>query len=214
VFSRLLSEAMDLNEEEISSGINLLEDWSTRAVLATARIKLVCGFDDEPMQLSECGASSSCHPLESRVGVAGLVVEPDGSSDSGSEGPLVLQGPSPTVGGESVDEAPVRMGDASHGGLATASDVDDVDMVDAGVQDDGDAGQVVSVGAGSWEPGWNAGIWVTSARPPAEQCQVLICNAYLVAKRLPKDLLHALAQFFDRKRTSLSLYESLPGSWA
>ena len=98
-----------------------------------------------------------------------------------------------------MDEALVRLGDASHGGLAAASDVDDVDMVDARVQDDSGAGQVVSVGAGSWELGWNAGIWVTASRPPAEQCQLLICNAYLVAKQLPKDLLLALAQFFDRK---------------
>jgi hypothetical protein len=128
-------------------------------------------------------------------------------SDADSEGPVVL------AGGDSEEDAPAQCGDVRQHWLATASD--DVEMFGAHVQEELGAAELgATVGLGSWEPGWNAGTWVTSARTPDEQSQVLICNAYLVAKRLPKELLQSLADFFGRKKTSQSLCAWLRGSWA
>ena len=182
---------MELNEEEAAAGINLSEDWSNRPALVTASIRIAWDFDqvdrnDTAHCIDESGASSS----------TGLLPLPPADSDS--DGPLLLGGALPTMGGDSEEEAPIQFGVVRHHVLATASD--DEMMPDAEVQDEDAADQDAAVGTGSWEPGWNAGIWVTSARTPDEQSQVLICNAYMVAKRLPKDLLHALAEFFGRKK--------------
>ena len=199
---------MDLNADEIACGINLSEDWSTRHVLATASIQPSWDFDREPFSKSLAGqmeadrsqdkdgdATSSHLPH-----FAGVSVAAEMCSDTDNDGPLIFEGPRPAVDGDSEDEGPVHFGDARHRSLATASDSDGVEIFEATVLEDDVAGQGAAVGAGSWEPGWNAGTWITSARTPDEQSQVLICNAYLVAKRLPKNLLQALAQFFDRKK--------------
>ena len=182
---------MELNEEEAAAGINLSEDWSTRPALVTASIRIAWDFDRADQNesancIDERGASSS----------TGLLPLPPADSDS--DGPLLLGGALPTVGGDSEEEGPIQLGVVGHRVLATASD--DEMMIDAEVQEEDAADQDAAVGAGSWEPGWNAGTWVTSARTPDEQSQVLICNAYMVAKRLPKDLLNALAEFFGRKK--------------
>ena len=195
---------MELNEDEIAAGINLSEDWSTRPALVTASIKVAWDFDHEPQQKSfvgqseaencfqDSGASSSGLPPLRRDCSTGAACAAEMCSDADSEGPVVL------ASGDSEEEAPVHCGDVRQHWLATASD--DVEMFEAHVQEEGAAELGAAVGLGSWEPGWNAGTWVTSARTPDEQSQVLICNAYLVAKRLPKELLQSLADFFGRKK--------------
>ena len=50
--------------------------------------------------------------------------------------------------------------------------------------------------AGDWQPGQNAGQWISRSVPLSAQARVLVANVYLVAKRLPSQVLSALAEAF------------------
>lgn len=60
-----------------------------------------------------------------------------------------------------------------------------------------DDGEHATLGANDWEPGVNAGAWVSRKRALVEQAQVLLCNVYLVARRLPRDLAKNIAHHFN-----------------
>ena len=126
---------------------------SSRPVLGWHGTRFV-GQSEAESCFQDSGASSSGLPPLRRDCSTGAACAAEMCSDADSEGPVVL------AGGDSEEEAPAHCGDVRQQWLATASD--DVEMFGAHVQEELGAAELgATVGLGSWEPGWNAGTWVT-----------------------------------------------------